>query len=161
SEIERLRMPPLSKVPPVESVAITALEQNVRVYAIFDHIGSAPFAGDHRVATQMPPEVVGQILRSPIRLPFPHDIEALGIHREDAARPIPTGRSQRTPVDTVGPAVDSVGRRVTGTRGEFLRLDHLHDFRVCWVGLGVDDMNPRGADAWNDQVAALHVRMRS
>src|SRR5580704_16029825 len=154
-------MPPFPEIPPMESVAITTLEQNVWVQAILDHIGSAPLAGDHRVVTQMPPKVVGQILRSALDLPFPKNVETLGVHHEDATGPVPAGRSQRAPIDAVGAAMYGVRRRVTGTRDEFVRLDHPHNFGACRIRLCVDDMNSRGADAGHDEISAFHVRVRS
>src|SRR3989442_1072630 len=93
-EIQGLQMAPLAKVPQVHSVTVAALEQDVRIDTMLDHVGSTPLAGDHRVVAQMPPEVISQVLRSSIDLPFPENIEALGVHDEDASRTLSIGRSQ-------------------------------------------------------------------
>src|SRR6516162_8511070 len=117
-------MAPLAKVPKVQSVTVAAFEQDVGIDTVLDHVWSTPLAGDHRVVAQMPPEVIGQLLRSSIDLPFPENIEALGVHDEDASRTLPIGRSQCASVDPVGSAMYGVRCGVAGSRSEFLRLDH-------------------------------------
>ena len=56
--------------------------------------------------------------------------------------------------------MDRVRARVAGLLGDLLRLDHLDDLRVARVGLGVEDVDARGAQARHDEVAPLDVRMR-
>src|SRR5206468_10054102 len=107
-----------------------------------------------------PPDVIGQLLRPTIDLPFAFDFECLWIHDQRPPRSIAAWRAERADVDAVRSAVNRVGSGITGTFSQHLRLDHLHNFRILRVGFGVEDMNPRGVDPRNDQVAALHVRMR-
>ena len=57
--------------------------------------------------------------------------------------------------------MNRVRRCVSGPRDELFRLDHLHDFRLAGIRLGIEDMDARRADARHDQVTALHVGMRS
>ena len=41
-----------------------------------------------------------------------------------------------------------------------LHLDHLHDLRVFWIGLGVEDVDARGAQARHDEVPSFGMGMR-
>ncbi len=91
---------------------------------------------------------------------MPQNVEAIVIDHEDAARAFAVGGAQRAGVDSFGTAMNGVGRRVAGARGQSFRLDHFHDLRLLRIRLGVDDVDARGVDAGHDQVAALNVRMR-
>ncbi len=55
--------------------------------------------------------------------------------------------------------MDRVWPAVAGALGNRLRLNHLDDFRLSRVGLGVDDVNARGAETGNNKVAALEEGM--
>ena len=125
------------------------------------HVGRSPFAGDDGVESQVPPEIVSQFLGATIQLPLAEDIEALVIHDENSAGTVAVGGTQRADEDSVGTAMNRVWGCVSGARGQRLRLNHLHDLRFARIGLGVDDMDARRIDAGHDQVAALHMGMRS
>ena len=77
-----------------------------------------------------------------------------------AARPVAVRRAEGADVDAVGSAVDGVPVGVAGLRRHLLRLDRLDDLGLGRVGLGVDDVDARGAEAGHDQVAPLDVRVR-
>ena len=53
-----------------------------------------------------------------------------------------------------------VRARIAGALGHLLRLDHPYDLRVLGVGLGVQDMDARRAEARHHQIAPLHMGMR-
>ena len=86
-----------------------SVAQDLRVQPILDHIGRAPLAGDHSVAAQVPPEIVGQLLWPTFPLPRALDFETSVVEQEDAARPVAIRRADGVDVDRVGAAVDSVG----------------------------------------------------
>ena len=160
AQIQLLHVAPAAQIPDVQLVAVLAAQQQLRVDAVLHHVGRAPRAGDHGVESEVPPEVVRQLLRTAIQLPPAANVERLGIHQEDAARAVAVGRAERAHVDAVRSAVHRVRRGVAGPLGERLRLDHLHDLRLPRIGLRVEDVNPRRVDPRHDQVAPLHVRMR-
>src|ERR1700680_4594199 len=153
-------MTPLAQIPEVHFMSVTALQQDFRGEAILDHLGCAPFAGNDGVESEMPPEIVGEVLRSAVHLPLSEDIEAFRVHDEDSARTVAIGRAEGTDVDPFETAVDRVGRGVSGARRQYLRLDHFYDLGFFWIGLGVDDVDAGGTNSGNDEIAALHVRMR-
>src|SRR5678816_1303041 len=97
----------------------------------------------HGVQPQMPPEVVGQLLRTPVQLPFPEYVEAVVVHYEDPSRSIAVGCSKSAGVDSFRAAMNSVRRGVSGARGQRFRLDHLYDLRFPRIGLGIDDVDTR------------------
>jgi hypothetical protein len=55
--------------------------------------------------------------------------------------------------------MDGMGARVARLAHHFLRLDRLDQPWRTWVGLSVDDIDARRADAGNDEVAALQEGM--
>lgn len=63
-------------------------------------------------------------------------------------------------MDTVGPAVRSVGAAVAGLPNDFLRLDHFDDARLPGVGHRIQNVNPRRPHAGHHKVAPLHMRVR-
>src|SRR5262249_2748005 len=69
-QIERLLMPSTTQIPDMNAAPIFATEENLRFQPFLKHVGSPPFAGDHRVVTEMPPEVIGQVLWSPVHFPL-------------------------------------------------------------------------------------------
>ena len=40
-----------------------------------------------------------------------------------------------------------------------LRLNHLDDARLAGIGLGIDDVQPRRAQPWDDEVTPFEVRV--
>ena len=88
AEINRLNVTAAAQVPNVQIMAIFAVEEFVGLQAVLDHIGSAPFAGDHGIMAEMPPEIVGQTLGAAIHFPLAKHIKALVIEQKHAARTI-------------------------------------------------------------------------
>src|SRR5450755_1125601 len=133
-------MTALSEIPNVQFVPVSALEQDLGIQPVLHHIRCAPFAGDHGVEAQMPPEVIGQILRPSIQFPFAEDIEAVVIDYENSTRTVAAGGSEGARIDSLRAAVQRVRRNVAGSSCERFRLDHFDDLRLSRIGLGVDDV---------------------
>ena len=96
-----LLVPALGEVPEVQRMAVLLAEQQFRHQAVLDHRGGAPLAGDQRVLVQVPPGVVGQVLRSAIGLPGAQHVEGVVVEQRDPARaprrrPARRGRSGRS-----------------------------------------------------------------
>jgi hypothetical protein len=108
----------------------------------------------------MPPGIVGEQLRPALDLPATERLEVLVIHQEDAARRAPVRAAEGGDVDAAGAAMDRVGPCVAGLLGHLLRLDHLDDVRPARVGLGVEDVDSRGAQARDNEVTTFHVWVR-
>ncbi len=68
-------------------------------------------------------------------------------------------RPQGADVDGVRPAVDGVGPAVARAFHDLLRLDDLGDGRVPGVGLGVDDVDARAAQARHNQITPFQMRV--
>src|SRR5262245_45457950 len=101
-------MTPLDQIPDVEFVAVAATQQYFRIHSILHHAGRPPFAGDDRVESQVPPEVIRKFLRASIQLPLAEDVEALVIHYENSAGTAAVGSSQRADKESVGTAMNRV-----------------------------------------------------
>src|SRR5260370_11379208 len=112
------------------------------------------------VVAEVPPEVVGEILRPAVELPAAADLEGVVVDDEDAARPIAGYRAERADVDPIRSAMAGVWAAVARAVRDFLRFDRLDDARRARIRLGVDDVDPRRADAGGQQVTALDMGMR-
>src|ERR1700756_1465158 len=154
-------MTSLVQVPDMNLVAILAGQQQLRIGAVLDHVRRTPFRGDHGVVSEVPPEVVCELLRAAIMFPGPLQLEGVSVHQENATRAVSAGRSEGAPIDAVRSTVNGMRRRVASLAREFFGLDHLHDLGLTGIRLRVEDVNARRPDAGYDQVPALHVRMRS
>src|SRR5262245_35249358 len=111
--------------------------------------------------TQVPPDIVGQILRTPFNFPPAEHVEAFMIQQENSAGTVAVWRTERTDIDRVRPAVDRVRAAVAGPFGQLFGFDHPHYTRPARVGFGIENVNARRAEPRNDQVAAFDMRMRS
>src|SRR5215203_6962152 len=129
-----------AQIPDVQLLTIAALHEYLWVEPAFDHIRRAPLAGDHGVVAQVPPEVVGEVLWSPLDFPAPQGIKAFVVHDEDAAWAISIGGTKSTHINALGAAMDGVGAAVARTLVHLLGLYHLDDARLPRVGLDVDDV---------------------
>src|ERR1700730_10879604 len=158
---EGFHVPPLAQITNMQRVTIAALQQNFGVHSLFDHVRRAPLAADERVVSQMPPEVITEILRSAIDFPLPQDVEAVRIEDENAARSVPIGRAKGAHEDAIGAAMHGVRTAVSGARGDGFGLNHLYDFWFSRIGLGIDNVNPGRSYPRHYQVAPLRVRVRS
>ena len=94
--------------------AVFAAQQHLRHEAVLDHVGRAPFAGDHGVVAEVPPEVVGELLRPTVDLPAAEHVEALVIDQENAARRLALGVAERLDIDPLGTAMHGVRPAVAG-----------------------------------------------
>jgi hypothetical protein len=108
---------------------------------------------------EMPPRVVGELLRSAVDFPASKRLERLVIHHEDAAWCLAILVAERRDVDAAGAAMDGVRSRIAGLLGDLFRLDRLDQRRLARVGLGIEDVDTRGAQSRHHQIAPLHVRM--
>ena len=154
-------MSALAQIPNVKLVAVTAFEKNVGVDAVANHVGRTPLARHHGVVAQVPKEVIREVLRAAVHFPLAQHVEAVGVHGENPARAIAASRAECGAIDALRSAVDRMRSRVARPCGKLFRLDDPHDFRLPGVGFCVKDVDPRGINTGNDQIAALHVRVRS
>ena len=150
----------LAQVPHVQRVTVLAGEQQFGIQTVLDHVRRAPLARDHGVVTEVPREVVGEILRPAIELPLAANVERFRIEDEDAAGAVAVRRADRVQVDAVRTAVRGVHATVPGPLRNGVSIDDLGDFELPRVGFGVDDMQARRAQARHDEIPALHVRVR-
>jgi hypothetical protein len=160
AEVDLLQVAPLVHVPDVQGVAVLVGQQQVALQALLDHLRGPPRARDERVVVDVPPEVVGELLRAAVLLPRALEGEVVVVHEEQPARPAAVGGAEGAHVQPVGPAVRGVRARVARLARELVRLDDLDDLRGERVVLDVDDVDPRRAQPGDDEVAALDVRHR-
>ena len=160
AEVDLLQVLALGQVPEVQAAAVLGAEQDFRHQAVLHRVRRAPFAGHHGVVAEVPPAVVAERLRAAVHLPASERLEALVVHDEDAAGRVALRVAERGHVDAARSAMDGVRARVAGLGGQLLRLDHLDDLRGARIGLGVEDVDARGAQSRHDEVAPLHMRVR-
>src|SRR5439155_9559544 len=98
--------------------------------AVLDDIRRAPFAGDQRIVAEVPPGVIGEVLRPALHLPLAAYLEALVIHQEDAARTFAVPVAERRDIDAFGTAMHRVRPGVAGELGDLAGLDYLDELRV-------------------------------
>src|SRR5829696_7431555 len=133
-------MTPTAQVPDMKLMTIAALQEYLGVEPALDHIRRAPLAGDHGVVAQVPPEVVGEVLWSPLDLPSSQRVEAFVVHDEYAPRSFAIGCTKSTHINALRAAMDGVGAAVARTLVHLVGFYHLDDARLPRVGLGVDDV---------------------
>src|SRR5829696_10070252 len=133
-------MTPTAQIPDMKLMTIAALQEYLGVEPTFDHVRRAPLAGDHGVVTQMPPEVVGEVLRPPLDFPAPQGIKAFVVHDEDAARAISIGGTESTHINALRAEMDGVGAAVARTLVHLVGLYYLDYTRLPRVGLSIYDM---------------------
>src|SRR6516225_1785303 len=159
-EIDLLQMLALGEIPEMQATPVFASQQDLRHEPIFEYVRRAPFAGDHRIETEVPPHVVTELLRAAIHLPAAERLESFVIHDEDAAGRLAVLVAERGHINAARAAMDRVRPRVTGLLSDVLGLDDLNDLWFARIGIGVENINARRAQAWNDKIAPLDVRMR-
>ena len=160
AEVDLLQVLAFGEVPEVQLAAVLAAEQHLGHEPVLERVGRAPFAGHHGVVAEVPPGVVAELLRAAIDLPAAERLEALVVHHEDAARRLAVLVAQRRDIDAAGPAVHGVRARVAGLVGDLVRLDGFDELGRARIGLGVEDVDARGAQARHHQIAPLDMRMR-
>ena len=146
TEVDRLQVPALGEVPEVQRVAVLLAQQQLGHDAVLDHRRRAPLAGDRDVLVEVPPGVVGQVLRAAVGLPGPQHVERGVVEQRDPARPVVAVRAaEARQEDPVGAAVQGVRARVAGVRGQLLGVDRLEQVRRARVGLRVVDVDVAAA----------------
>ena len=76
TEINRLLVLPLSKVPNVQLVTVTTGKQMFRIEPVLQFVWDTPFTTNQCVVPQMPPEIISQFLRSTIDFPTPQQLKS-------------------------------------------------------------------------------------
>ena len=150
-EVDLLHVLARREVPDVQPVAVLVAEQQLADEAVLDHVRRPPLGRDHRAEVEVPPEVVGELLRPAVGLPLALDREVLVVEQEDAAGPVAVGVAERGDVDAVGAAVDGVRAAVAGLARDLLGLDDLDELGLPRVILDVDDVDAGGAQAGDEQ----------
>src|SRR5262249_39617247 len=67
---------------------------------------------------------------------------------------------ERRDIDAFRSAVNGMWSGVACPLGNIPRLDHLDDFRIRRIRLGIENMNARRPQTRHDEVAPLAMRMR-
>ena len=156
TKVDALGQLPLGHAPEVHMVSELASEQVLGIQPILDHRRCRPLRCDHGVVLQMPPDVVRQELRSPVQLPRFDDLERVVVDQRDAAGTFgAVDATQRRHEDAAGSAVHRVRARVSGLGCKLTGLDRVRHHRLARVGLGVEDIGVRRANARDEQVATL------
>src|SRR5882762_2368499 len=146
----------------MDPMTILVREQIFRDDPVLELRRQRPFTCHHVVARQVPPEIIVQVLGSAIDFPAAEYFKRLAVHDEHARWPIGAilaAAAQRADVDTFRTAMDSVGPRVAGLLEYLLGLDDLVDFCLGGIRLRIYDINTRGAESGDDQVAPLKERV--
>jgi hypothetical protein len=73
------------EIPEMQLVAVFPGQRELGYEAVLEHVRRAPFAGHHRVVTEMPPHVIGELLRAAVYLPSTKHVKGLMIHQHDTA----------------------------------------------------------------------------
>src|SRR5579871_2930424 len=90
----------------MEPMAVLTLHQTLETEPVLEHVGRAPLRRHRDVITEMPPEVVTEILRSALNLPLAEHVETLMVEQEESARTAAAGRPHGAGIDRVGTAVN-------------------------------------------------------
>src|SRR5262245_7699037 len=160
AEIDFLEMLTPGEIPEMQLATVFGAEEHFGNKTVFERVRCAPFARHHRVVAKMPPAVIGKLLWSAIDLPPAERLEILRVHDKDAAGRLAVLVAERADIDAARAAMHRMRPRITGFLRELLRFDRLDEFRFFWIGLCVEDVNARGAQARHHQIPPLDVRMR-
>ena len=107
---------------------------------------------------EVPPGVVGEVLRAAVLLPAPRDVERVEVEDRDAAGPVgAVGPAQTGEIDAVRAAVQRVRSGVAGLRRELGGVDGLVQRRLRRVGEGVEDVDVRRTQTRQQQEPALQT----
>jgi hypothetical protein len=145
----------------MDLVAVLVGQQVLGHDAVLELRRQAPFGADHVVARQVPPEIVVLVLLTAVHLVAAEDVEGLAIHDEDAGRAVGAilaAAAQRGDIDALGAAMDRVRAGIAGLGEDLLGFDDLVDLGLQRL-LHVDDVDARGPDAGDDQVAPFQEGM--
>src|ERR1700734_1627656 len=161
AEVHCLNVTPLAQIPEVKAVSVLACQQQLRIHAILNHVRRAPLARDGNVISQMPGEVVAKILRAALHFPSSERLKRVMIQRENSSGTVAAWRSKSADVDAIRSAVNCVWSAVAGSLGKPFLFNDLHDLWLARIAFSVNDVNSRRAEARHNQIASLHMGMRS
>ena len=157
-------MPAAAEVPDVDRLAISLVGERLEVQSILDDVRRSPLARDHHVMSDMPPEVIRELLRAPIDLPSAEGLEGVVVEKKYPAGAAAIGRAEGAHVDSLRSAMHRVRPRVASFGVQVVRLDDLRDAQTIAsalraVALRVDHVDAGRAKTRHDQIATLGVRM--
>jgi hypothetical protein len=156
AEVDRVFERPPLEVPEVDAAPVAAGGDVLEVEALLVRVRLAELRGDEHVLARLVPEVVVERRLLAAVLPAALDLERLRVEHGEAAGAVPVGVAEHRDDDVLaGHAVHGVRARVARPRDDLLRLDHLLDPRPARVGRDVHDVDPRRAEAGDDQVRAV------
>ena len=149
AEVDALQVRARGEVPEVQGVAVLPAEQQLGDQAVLDHRRGAPLAGDQRVLVEVPPGVVGEVLRAAVGLPGAQDVERGVVEQGDPARAVRRraarrGRSGRRRRVRSAACAGGSSRPSRPARAASMVL---HQVRLARVGLRVVDVDVRAAQA--------------
>ena len=160
AEVNLLQVLALMQVPEVQLATILALQQHLGDQAVLERLGRAPLAGHQRVMPEVPPHVIGQLLRAAVDLPAATHLEGLVVHEEHTAGGLARGVAQGGNVDALRSAVHGMRAGIPGPVGHLLRRNHFDNVRMARVWLDIQNVDARGPQARHDEVPPLDVGMR-
>src|SRR5215470_5156740 len=143
TEVDLLQVRALDEVPEMQPAAVSAAQQDLGNETVLDRVGCAPFAGHQRVVAEVPPAVIGELLRPAVDLPAAERLEALMINDEDTARGLAVLIAQRRDINAARSAMDRMRAGIAGLLGDFARFDRFDQSRLARIGLGVEDVDAR------------------
>src|SRR4051812_19228888 len=108
AQVNTLGEPAIAQIPKIEVVPVLAIEEQVRLDTVLDHVRGAPLAADQGVVAEVPPEVVVQVLVAAVDLPAALHLEGVMIEHEDTAGTVAVGSAEGTDVNPIRAAVDGV-----------------------------------------------------
>src|SRR5262249_38276594 len=107
----------------------------------------------------MPPEIISEVLRPAVHFPLTEHFEGEVVEQKDAAGSFAIGRPERADIDAFRSAVNRVKPGVASATEDFVRFDHLDDFRIERIRLGVHYVDAGRFQSWHNQIAAFDVGM--
>src|SRR5215471_6527733 len=108
TKVERLKMSTSSQVPDMDLMTVFIAEEQIWLHSVFDHVRRAPFAGEQRVESQVPPKIVMQKLRTAVHLPLAQDLKRFAVEHKNATRAVAIGRTERAHVNAFRSTVNGM-----------------------------------------------------
>src|SRR5436853_3875389 len=81
------------------------------------------------------------------------------VQDEHTAWPTTILAAQGADVDARWPTVHRMRAGIASAGAHLLRLNHLHNAWLAGIGLGIDNVQPRRAQPWDDEVTPFEVRV--
>ena len=159
ADVDGLDVGPGLHVPEVQPVPVLAAQQQLGHDPVLDHRRGAPLRRDRDVVVDVPPHVVGEVLVAPVGLPLAGHLERVVVEQRHTAGALLAVPAEAGDEQPAGAAVHGVRPGVAGPLAQLLRPENLGDLRGRGVGLGVEHVQARRAQARDDQVAPVAVIM--